>query len=155
MHKVFQITKNKTNMTYEIYIKGKADGNVASCGVVVLKDGKQIFSNGKVFEEYIRTKDEIIPLIEYKSQFQMELYALAWGLTYCEDNNEVKVYSNVLAVVGWVNKWEVPEDYESVFDYCRYWGEKNTITAYHVKKGTNDWMDIADTEATFYNQEKT
>lgn len=136
-------------MTYEIYIKGKADDNWSSCGVVVLKDGKQIFSNGKFFEEWILTKRWRIPIIKNKGQFQMELYALAWGLTYCKDNSDVKVYSNNLAVVAWINKWEVPEDYNKVFDFCRHWGEMKTISAYHVKKDTNEWMDMAETEATF------
>lgn len=137
-------------MKYEIYIKGKADGLKASCGVVVLKEGEQIMSNGKFFEEYISTKGEKIPLIEYKGQFQMELYALAWGLTYCADGAEIEVYSNNLAIVGWINKWEVSEEYGPVFGYCRHWAERKTIHASHIKKGTNEYIDQADMEATFF-----
>ncbi len=135
---------------YEIYIKGKADGLKASCGLVVLKEGEQVMSNGKFFEEYIFTKSEKVPLIEYKAQFQMELYALAWGLTYCVDGAEIEVYSNNLAIVGWINKWEVSEEYEPVFDYCKHWAERKTIHASHIKKGTNEYIDQADTEATFF-----
>lgn len=137
-------------MKYQIFIKGKANGLQASCGVVVLKEGELIMSNGKLFREYISTKKEKIPLIEYKAQFQMELYALAWGLTYCAFDSEIEVYSNNLAIVGWINKWEVSEEYEPVFDYCKHWVERKTIHATHVRKGTNEYIDQADMEATFY-----
>lgn len=137
-------------MKYQIHIKGKANGLQASCGIVVLKEGELIMSNGKSFEEYILTKKDKIPLIEYKAPFQMELYALAWGLTYCEDCAEVEVYSNNLAIVGWINKWEVSEEYEPVFDYCKLWMGRKTIHATHIKKGTDEYIDQADMEATFY-----
>lgn len=143
-------------MIYNVYIKGKCEENVASCGLVIFTEKDEMIErHGAVFEDFISTKNIVISILPHKGQYQMELYALAWALTYCKDNSIINVYSNNSAVVKWINEWSVSADYQSVFDFCEWYGRGKTIKAYHIKKGWNLSMDIALEEALVYYNTKT
>lgn len=125
-------------MTYEIYIKGCADRESgASCAFVVKDEKGECQKRGIRFEDFIG-KGEKHPVLPNKGQFQMELYALSWAMSLVNDDDAVfKVYSNNMAVVGWVNKWDVPDDYIDLMNYCDNILHGRDISAEHISKKSN------------------
>lgn len=126
---------------YDIYIKGRGHGDVASCAIIVIEDGVETFSGGMRFVDVIRTQSEEIPLLPYKSQYQMELFALAWALTKCKEDARVNVYTNNIVFKTWIERMEVGADYEDLFVYCKRFMQGKEVTAEHVKKGGDDFTE--------------
>lgn len=126
---------------YDVYIKGRAHDDVASCAIIVVENDVEIFSGGMNFDRCILTNEETIPLLPYKAQYQMELYALAWALTKCKENSFVNVYTNNVVFATWIERWIVGADYEPVFQYCKRFCKGKSITPIHVKKGDNTLVE--------------
>ena len=124
---------------YDIYIKGRAHDNIASCAIIVIEDGVEIFSGGMRFVDNIQTQSGVIPLLPYKSQYQMELYALAWALTKCKEDSYVNIYTNNIVFKTWIERMIVGDAYENLFYYCKNFAKGKTIMVEHVKKGSDEY----------------
>lgn len=123
-------------MEIEIYIKGCEDAkrSCASCAFVIRSVNGDFWKRAIRFEDNIG-KNGATPIIPNKGQFQMELYALAWALSLVKDADaEFKVYSNNTAVVGWINKWDVPDDYVDMFNVCDALLMGRAIKSEHIPK---------------------
>lgn len=124
---------------YDIYIKGRGHDNVASCAIVIIKDGVEVFSEGRRFVNAIPTRAGKIDLLPNRAQYQMELYALAWALTKCENDSIVKVYTNNIVSQTWIERMVVGDAYENLFYYCKNFAKGKTIMVEHVKKGSDEY----------------
>lgn len=130
------------SINHEIFIKGCASESGAICAMMVTSNGRETYSGGKKFEGAIQTKEGVIELIPFKEQYQMELYALAWGLVFCERGTHVDVYTNNKAIQSWVNNMHVPEDYQNIFHFVTKYAKDKEIVAHHVKKGENQNIEL-------------
>lgn len=139
-------------MKYEIYIKGCWDGksNSASTALAIVCDGKAINKKSAKFDNEIPTKNgQPIAILKNRGQFQMELYAIVWALTLLEpSDDDIVIYSNVQAVVGWINagfgrESDIPEDYRKFFNACRTMSKGRRITGEWMPKSTdNEWNKL-------------
>lgn len=126
-------------MKYEIYVKGCGDSsnNAATCALVLKCNGEYLHKTAIRFEEYIGRGTDY-PVIDNKAQFQMELYAIAWAMSFVADKSaSFKVYTNNLAVAGWIKKWDVPDDYRNLFRACRLLLNGRKIDAEHIRKDSD------------------
>ena len=64
----------------------------------------------------------------------MELYAVAWALTFCIKPAKVTFLTNNLAVKRWLEKGEVNEDYADIYEYCKKLSQGIEIKYEHIKK---------------------
>lgn len=135
---------------YQIYIKGRGHEHLASCAIIVIENDIEIFSGGKLFDGFIPTKEGIIGVLPNKMQYQMELYALAWALTFCIKPATATVFTNNLAVKGWLEKGRVSEDYNDIYEYCKKFSQNISIKYKHVKKGTDEISERCDNIAYKY-----
>lgn len=135
---------------YQIYIKGRGHDDIAACAIVIIENGIEFFSGGKFFEGFIPTKNEVIDLLPNKMQYQMELYAVAWALTFCIKPATVTILTNNLAVKRWLEKGEVNEDYADIYEYCKKFSKDITMKYEHIKKGTDELSDKCDSIAYQY-----
>lgn len=135
---------------YQIYIKGRGHDDIAACAIVIVENGIEFFSGGKFFEGFIPTKNEVIDLLPNKMQYQMELYAIAWALTFCIKPAKVTFLTNNLAVKRWLEKGEVNEDYADIYEYCKKLSKGIEIKYEHIKKGTDELSDKCDSIAYQY-----
>ena len=129
--------KRDMRYNYDIYIKGKGWKQTASCAIFVVEDGCELFKGGKGFADFIPTKDGDIPILPYKEQYQMELYALAWALSKCHAEADVTFYTNNMAFRKWIERGSAPPEYENLFRYCVRFMEGKNINMEHVKKGSD------------------
>lgn len=109
-------------MKYEIYIKGcwERRDNSISLAFVVTKDGTAIEKRYAKYTSEIKMRTGTATIIPNKGQYQAELCALAWALSYCANGDaEFTVYSNNQCVVGWINKDKCPDDYADLFSICQ------------------------------------
>ena len=138
-------------MKYSIYIKGCHNNydNSASLAFAVLCNGKLLATKSAKFVDVIPTKETNIPILRYKGQFQMEIYAIGWALSFIDDDDAVCViWTNNSAVAGWIAGWEVPEDYTKMFDICMKYAKGKTITAEWIPKTSEDeWNVFVNNEA--------
>jgi len=137
---------------YDIYIKGRSHDNIASCSIIVIEDGVEIFSGGMRFVDNIQTQSEVIPLLPYKSQYQMELYALAWALTKCKENSYVNIYTNNIVFQTWIERMEVGRDYKNLFDYCKKFMNGKKLVAQHIKKCSDCFTERCNKIAIHYEE---
>lgn len=139
-------------MKIEIYIKGCADAkrSCASCAFVISSEKGYWGKRAIRFEDNIG-KNGAIPIIPNKGQYQMELYALAWALSLVKDEDaEFIVHSNNAAVVGWVNNWDVPDDYIDLFNTCDTLLAGRMIEAAHIPKKSEQEDNVQVNEAAAY-----
>jgi hypothetical protein len=137
---------------YDVYIKGRAHNNIASCAIIIIEDGVEIFSGGMRFVDNIQTQSEVIPLLPYKSQYQMELYALAWALTKCKEDSYVNIYTNNIVFKTWIERMEVGIGYNDLFTYCKKFMNGKKVEVQHVKKGSDSFTERCNDIAVHYEQ---
>lgn len=103
---------------YKIYAKGMGDGERCACGVIVMKDGREMFSGCKVFSDFIPTREGRIPLDEGGSaNYQCEVYGLAWGACKIPGGAPFTVCTSSVAVRSWVENMRSNDRYMNIFEY--------------------------------------
>lgn len=130
-------------MKYEIYIKGcyEKEKNAVSFAFAVIEDGDAFEKRLAKYVEQIKTRAAIIPILPNKGQFQAELCAVAWAMFYLpKDASDVVVYSNNQTIVGWLNKWDCPDDYVDLLSVCRSMSNGRIGRAEWISKSSdNEW----------------